>query len=43
MDQIKITKYFDVMDGLLFDSFNLKYANNIGGVNMIGNGLLSPS
>ena len=43
MDQIKITKYVDVLAGVRFDSFNLKYVNNIGRVNMTGNGLLSPN
>ena len=43
MDQIKITKYIDVLAGVRFDSFNLKYVNNIGRVNMTGNGLLSPN
>lgn len=32
MDQIKITKYIDVLAGVRFDSFNLKYVNNIGAV-----------
>ncbi len=31
-DQISITKYVDVLAGVRFDSFNLKFTNNIGGV-----------
>lgn len=42
MDQIKITKYVDVLAGVRFDSFNLKYVNNIGAVSA-SSGLLATS
>jgi catecholate siderophore receptor len=32
-DQISITKYVDVVAGVRFDSFNLKYTNNFAGTN----------
>lgn len=41
MDQIKITKYVDVLAGVRFDSFNLRYVNNFGAIG--SNGLLAPN
>ena len=32
-DQISITKYIDIIAGVRFDSFNLKYTNNFAGTN----------
>jgi catecholate siderophore receptor len=32
-DQISITKYVDLIAGVRFDSYNLKYTNNFAGVN----------
>lgn len=32
-DQISVTKYVDILAGVRFDSFNLKYVNNFAGVN----------
>lgn len=36
MDQIKITKYVDLLAGVRFDSFNLKYTNNLGAISLSG-------
>jgi catecholate siderophore receptor len=47
MDQIKITKYVDVLAGVRLDSFNLRYINNLGSVSSLnqstntGSGLLT--
>jgi catecholate siderophore receptor len=35
-DQIAITKYIDVIAGARFDSFNLKFVNNLGAINTSG-------
>ncbi|MEK4034481.1 TonB-dependent receptor [Methylocystis sp. IM3] len=32
-DQISITKYVDILAGVRFDNFNLKYVNNFAGIN----------